>query len=867
MTPDPERWTRVEQLYHEALEHPPPVREAFLDDVCAGDADLRAEIESLLRFDTAAAKFLTRSALEHLATRMPRTGTGAFVGRQIHGYEIRELLGVGGMGEVYRATDLRLGRDVALKILHQQAGRTDPSYVRRFEDEARSASVLNHPNIVTIYGVGEDGDISYIAMECVSGRTLGQVIADGTPSLAGALDLAVQLGDALAAAHETGIIHRDLKPDNVMVTADGRLKVLDFGIAKREGVVDPAGAPAAGAAAGGTLTEAGQILGTVGYMSPEQAEGRKASAASDLFSVGAILYELLSGQRAFARPTRVATLEAIRREQPPPFVIANATARRPLRRVLERCLAKDPADRYATARELAHELRVIRRQIEGRSLTRRQVLVLGTAASAAVATPAGLGWFVWSRRQRVNVLALLPFENASGDPELDYLSDGLTDTLILKIGVLPSISVLSHSLVAHFKRSGLDARAFAADNGADSYLTGRVNRSGSGLTIGAELVEVSSGKPLWSGSFSRADADIQAIQEEIGAQIVDDGIRLQLSDEERQRLTARLTDNPEAYELYLRSRALLEEQTPAANVQQRELLVEAIALDPKFTRAYILLGGTYASAAIEGWDPPEECWPKLHAYIREGLSRDPGLPDAHVLRALLEFFGNWNWKAAEDAWSEAMRFRASIFPYHLVGRALQEFALGRTGDAVRTIAEVRRLDRLSPVYIVKEGTYLLADGQLQLAAEAFQEVLRIQPALHEDASLGLADVRVAQGAFDEAIGIYRRLFANYGDVYPDLHRLLAVARGAEGWHRVRREVARLKLVKYDIQERSGDYVAPIDRAAAAAIFGDVDRAFRHLEEALDARDAGVVMIKADRAWESLRQHPRFLAAVKRVGLP
>ena len=752
------RWDRVERLYHEALELDAAARAAFLDESCAGDSELRSEVDSLLGFDTAASRFLTRTALEQVATKLPVTKAGALVGQQIHGYEIRELLGAGGMGEVYRATDLRLGRDVALKTLHR-AGRTDPGYIRRFEDEARSASVLNHPNIVTIYGVGEDNDVSYIAMECVSGRTLGQVISEGKLGITAALDLAVQLADALAAAHDKGIIHRDLKPDNVMVTPEGRLKVLDFGIAKREGVVDLADAGSPDTRQSGAATEAGQILGTVGYMSPEQAAGLRASAASDVFSFGAILYELLSGQRAFARPTRLGTLAAVQREQPEPIVIANATVRRPLRRVLDRCLAKDPAQRYGSARDLARELRVLRERVEGRPLSRRQALWIGLAATGAVAATGSLGWIVWGRGQRVRKLALLPFENAGKDPDVDHLCNGLTDTLIFRIGVLPNIDVMPHSLVSNFKRSELDARAFAQTILADSYLTGSIRRTAGTLTISASLYKVVSAKKLWSNSFTRSDADTQAIQETIATAIVDDAIRLQLSDEERNRLTARLTDNPEAYELYLKAGVFLEQQTLEANIRQRELLAQAIALDPKFARAYALLGGTYSTAAVDGWEPPAECWPKVVEYMRIGLNRDPDLPDGYVLSANYEFFGNWQWDRAAEAWSQGMRARgAAMFPYHLGSRALQEVALGRTADAVQTMGEVRRLDRLSPMFIVKEATYLRADGQLDRAADGYETALRAEPDL-ADASIGLADVRAAQLRFDDAIGIYRRLYA------------------------------------------------------------------------------------------------------------
>ena len=858
-----DRWAHVERLYHEALEQEPAARAAFLEAACAGNAELRGEIESLLGFDVAASRFLTRSAIENVAARLPQTRPGALIGRQIHGYDIRELLGAGGMGDVYRATDLRLGRDVALKIL-RRTGQTNANDVRRFEDEARSASVLNHPNIVTIYGVGEDNDVSYIAMECVAGRTLGEVIAEGKLSTAAALDLAVQLADALAVAHDKGIIHRDLKPDNVMVTADGRLKVLDFGIAKREGAVDGPLSDVDGPAVSGTMTEAGQILGTVGYMSPEQAEGLRATAASDRFSFGAILYELVSGRRAFNRPTRTATLEAIKREEPEPFAIQSTTARRPLRRVLERCLAKDPAARYANTQELVVHLRDLRDRVAGQSLSRRQVIWLGAGSAAAVAAAGVLGWQFWPRGPRVRALALLPFENANNDAGLDYLSNGLTDALILRIGVL-QIRVMPHSLVSNFRRSGLDARSFARSIGADSYLIGSVVRRAGELTIAATLVDVATGKQLWSNSFTRPDGDVQAAQDAIATAIVDDGINLQLSDSERDWLVRRVTNNAGAYEEYMKAILGHEKQTFADLRRTREHLTRALELDPTFARAYAAIAGVYATAAIDGFEAPKECWPLSQANVRQAHRRDPELPDGYAADALRELFFNWNWRAAEEGWRQALRVRgAEMYPPLRLGKALLEFALGRTDEAVRTMAEVRRIDKLSPVLEFKEATYLREDGQLDKAAAGYESAIRAMPNLL-DAWWGLVDVRCAQREFDKAIELCRQLVAGGG--YPDLDRAFVNARGESGYRRIEREIARHRLMEFDIREGGGHYIAPIDRARNWLLAGDTTRALAYLDKAFEAYDPGVVMLKMDRVWAPLRGQPKFEAAVKKVGLP
>jgi len=352
----PDRWREVERIYHAALERENASRAAFLSEECAGDEVLRQEVQSLLDFDLGDDAFLERPALEEEAKDLAEAlEESVLAERSIGGYQILSLVGTGGMGEVYRARDLKLGREVALKVLARvpAGGLTD---VRRFEEEARLASGLNHPNIVTIYGVGEEDETAYIAMELVAGRTLRELLTHKPMPVTAALDLAVQLADALAAAHASGIAHRDLKPENLMVTPEGLLKVLDFGIAKLLGAanrpLEAAGSPHTQGAQT-PWTEPGMILGTVGYMSPEQAAARPTGHTSDQFSFGAILYELLSGERAFRRNTRVQTLNAIIREQPEPIQNLNAEVGIALRDVLARCLAKNPADRYSDTRDLA----------------------------------------------------------------------------------------------------------------------------------------------------------------------------------------------------------------------------------------------------------------------------------------------------------------------------------------------------------------------------------------------------------------------------------------------------------------------------------------------------------------------------------
>ncbi len=388
----PDRWAEVERIYHEVLEHEaleqgalepdPGKRAAFLDEACGGDEALRREVQSLLGYAQASDTFLERPALEDEAEELRQEPGPPLVQRQIDEYRILSLLGEGGMGQVYRAKDLTLGREVAIKVLHGLAA-GGPGNLRRFEEEARLASVLNHPNIVTIYGVGEKSDLAYIAMELVHGRTLREMLSGDPLSLKVSLDLAAQLAGALSVAHARGIVHRDLKPENIMVTREGRLKVLDFGIAKLHGPRDPATEPRPGSV---VHTEDGSILGTVGYMSPEQAAGKRAVPASDQFSLGTILYEMVTGRRAWKRSTAAETLTAIIREDPAPIASAAPGTPKSLRWIIERCLAKDPEDRYGSTRDLARDLATLRdhfAELSGADLT---------AESAGGPPPKRRGW-------------------------------------------------------------------------------------------------------------------------------------------------------------------------------------------------------------------------------------------------------------------------------------------------------------------------------------------------------------------------------------------------------------------------------------------------------------------------------------------
>jgi serine/threonine-protein kinase len=851
-----DRWPEIERLYQEALERDVATREAFLDTACEGDDDLRREVRSLLGFEREADRFLEHPALVE-AARDLASQAPILVGRRIAGHQVLELIGAGGMGDVYRARDLRLERDVAFKVLDPLVA-ADPDYRRRFEDEARSASGLNHPNIVTIYGVGEEADLAFISMELVHGRTLRERLNAQAMALQPALDMAVQLASALAAAHLVGIVHRDLKPENVMVTPDGLVKVLDFGIAKRQPTtISPHHDDRATDHESGSDRRA--IVGTVGYMSPEQALGLPAGPPSDQFSLGAILYEMLAGRRAFQGESTAERLAAIIEAAPEPISRVNRAVPADLRGVIARCLEKDPQDRYRDTRDLERDLRRIRDDVS-RGLTRRQWLALGVGAAGAVT---GLAtWALWP----LPTLAVLPFVNTTKDDNVDYLCLGLAESLIGRIKHLP-VAVKSMSLVANFAGSAADPRDIGRQVHAERVVTGSVAIEAGRLIVTAELIDIATGASLWNGRYDRARADIFKLWDELATAIVDDGLHLRLTREERRGLLSRPTDDVDAFDLFLRGRPFQMGNTEEDYRTARALLQQAVDHDARFAEAWVALAGTYWTSVLENYLRPSEAWTQVDRCLARATALQPGLADLHFGRAIAAFFGSWNWPTADREWQQAWAAPdRDLQPELLLPYALARWALGDARGALRIVRRARALDPISPMFLLHEASYLLRTNQPEEAAARCLSVMQTHPEIAA-AYFNLAEVRRAQQRFDEAIDARRRAHALRGDADEELDEVLAGATGLEGYARVEATaVRRLELRTLERRVKRA-YASPLDFARAYAQLGERDQAVEYLAEALEAKSPGLVFLNVDRAWDPIRADPAFLAAVRQVGLP
>ncbi len=663
-----ERWQQVERLYHAALEREPDERAAFLDEACAGDEELRREVSELLAFDDPAASFIEIPALKVAAEMVAEDQTSVRVGQTVSHYHIISSLGAGGMGEVYLAEDTSLNRRVALKLLPSLFVK-DKDRLRRFAQEARAASALNHPNIITIHEIGEIEDTHYIVIEYVAGETLRRRIASTSGEgmkLAEAVEMAAQVSAALAAAHEAGITHRDIKPENVMVRPDGIVKVLDFGLAKLTEV-----APSVVDSRAATLvrndTETGMVMGTPGYMSPEQARGERVDARTDIFSLGAMLYEMVAGRPPFAGATTSEIIAALLRDEPPPLIGAPPA----LERIVSRALHKDRAERYQTANEMLADLRRLKQNLDSESHSQRSAPTkagdeTATANVAArstgpragrlrgsrfstrravvytavlIALTLGTLGYLWRWRQtsvapqtEIKSLAVLPLKSL--DAGENYLGLGIADTVIRRISQTGELIVRPTSAVRRYLNEDTDALAAARQLNADAVLEGSVQRADDRLRVSVNLLRTSDGASLWTDNFDMQMTDIFTIQDAVAQQVAS-RLHLQLDPSQQARLTKRYTSNAIAYQFYLKGVYTFDQRVSHSKSQWEatiDFFKRAIEADPNFALAHAQLAYAYAVKAVF-FEPTEAVWAeRAREEINRAQTLDSQLAETHLAR-------------------------------------------------------------------------------------------------------------------------------------------------------------------------------------------------------------------------------------------
>jgi serine/threonine-protein kinase len=786
-------------------------------------------------------------------------------GSRLGPYEIVGRLGSGGMGEVYRARDPRLDREVAIKVLPENVA--DRKHLRRFEQEARAAGALNHPSVLAVHDVGSHEGAPYVVSELLEGHTLRARLEGGALPVRKTLDLALQIARGLAAAHDKGIVHRDLKPDNVFITEDGRVKILDFGLAKltRPEPLFPEGRQ--GKAAEGTAS--GAVVGTAGYMSPEQVRGEAVDHRSDIFSFGAVLYEMLSGGRAFRRDSAVETMNAILKEDPPEILEARGISPA-VAGLVRRCLEKRAPDRFHSAHDLALALEAVSSGLSGPSVEHgalgvvRPVRVLKrykrwVALGAMVLVAAGLYWGLVRSPPRtavgvVDSVAVLPFDNVGGDPDREYLSDGIADTLVNELSRLPNVRVIARSTSFRFRGSEVDPQEVGRDLGVGAVLTGRVSQQGETLVIGAELVDVAQGTRLWGERYNTKMRDIFAVQEGI-ARDISRGLRLKLARDETS-LTRRHTPSPEAYRLYLLSRYEQTRPLPRQGAKRAlEYAQQATEKDPAFAAAYAALAMANIRLGIGGVLPAGEVYSKARTAATRALELDETVAEAHEALALVVLHLDRDWAGAESAFKRAIELNPNSPPAHR-GYGLYLYQAGRPQEGMEQIKRALELDPLSPESHLFLSFGYHFDRRFDQALEAARTASDMDPVFKPDFYLAV-NYR-EKGMFEEAIAEFRK---SPGQSAPGLAHL-----GNTYARAGRVTEARDCLRKLNEMFRR-DNVGTYGMALIHAGLGEKDQAFAWLEKAYEARDQGMMYLKIDAALDPLRSDPRFEGLLRRMNFP
>ena len=795
-------------------------------------------------------------------------------GTRLGRYEIVAALGAGGMGEVYRARDHQLRRDVAIKVLPASLS-TDPDRLRRFEQEAQAAGSLNHPNVLAIYDVGTQEGVPFIVSELLEGETLRCRLAGPPMPVRSALDLAMQAIEGLAAAHARGIVHRDLKPENVFVTTDDRVKILDFGLAKLAQPGHELSGTAATTAAIGTLTDAGAVLGTVGYMSPEQVTGVAVDHRSDVFSFGAILYELVTGTRAFACGSPVETMSAILRDEPPPIAPGSAGEKElgsaslhALDRVVRRCLEKRPDDRFQSARDLGFALSEIAAGSPGRPVRSKASRIRRAGWVAAATVLASLSIWVfgildvrWRERGqggdlRIGSLAVLPLENLSKDPDQEYLSDGLTEALIADLARVGGLRVISRTSAMTYKSTAKKLPQIARELNVDAVLEGSVVRSGDRVRVTAQLIDAASDRHIWANSYDRDLRDVLALQADV-ARAVAQEIRVTLTPQEAAHLAAQRPVNREAHEAYLRGRYLLGKGSEHAVRQAIEYFDQAITLDPMYALPYAGLSDAYAGLRWNSHVRPHAVMPQAKAAAAKAVELNPTLAEGHVSMGVVLMSYEFDWPRAEEALRRAIDLSPNLADaQHYY--ALYLGGVGRHTEARKTIDRAVELDPLSLVTLNDAGlvAYLAGDypRMIEMTRKAIDLDPNFWPALRD---LGLGYERV--GRFADAVSLLEK--ARQIDPNPSVLEMLGGAYAAWG----KQDEARKVLAELSEVARQR-YVCPYEVATVHACLGDKESAMQWLQKGYEERADCMAWAGTDPKLDALQGDARFEGLLQRIGL-
>lgn len=790
------------------------------------------------------------------------------VGTRLGAYEILAPLGAGGMGEVYRAKDTRLGREVAVKVVSERLI-DDPNALRRFEREARAVAALSHPNILALHDFGRENDITFAVMELLDGEPLDRRLAREAFIWTKALEIAASISDGLASAHAKGIVHRDLKPANIFITREGHVKILDFGLAKQDPFrADPE-------TVGPTLpgdTEPGVVLGTLGYMSPEQVKGESADHRTDIFSVGCVLYELLTGRTAFRGGTPAETLAAILRDQPDDLSDSGRKIPPRIDAIVRRCLEKNPDHRFQSARDLAFALREIlgdsSRPGSGpvwpvKPVIRRRAL---WTAACAVTIAAGVLWFdgralpLTSGTASIRSLAVIPLTNLSGDPAQEYFADAMTEELTTRLAKLGNWRITSRASVMGYRRTPKKIPEIARELGVDAVIEGSVMREGSRVKVTAQLIDGRTDRHIWADSYERELESVLTIQSEVARAIARE-VDLTLSPEGNAGLTS-ATRNvlPAAYEAYVRGRHALEKRGETDLREAIRLFQQSIDADPTYAPAHAGMADGYGQLGYSSYISPEDSFSRARAAATKALQLDPTLAEAHASLGYVLMYYDWDFAGAEAEYKRAIELNPNYAIAHQWYAYLLTAMERPVSEAEGEIAIAKRLDPLS-VPINTDHAFVL--HYYKRNDEALRSV-RLALEMNPKFALGyfwLGRIYTSEGRYKDA----EVAFQNIGPL-----RTWTPAMAALGYMYAklgRSQEARAVLAEFDDLARQGRYASGYAIAAIYAGLGDRVAVFSHLDAAYRERSHWLVWLKRDPRWDEIRTDAQFENLVRKVGLP
>lgn len=900
----PEQWQKIKPIFHAALERSVSARAAFLDEACQGDASVRAEVEALLAAHEDTSEFLAQPAgveavphLFHATIELP-------VGQKLAGYEIQRKLGAGGMGEVYLARDVRLGRPVALKVLPARLT-NEPNRVRRFQQEARAASALNHPNIITIYEVGEIDGVHFIATEYIDGPTLRALLKRGELTVGEVLAVVTQAGQALEASHRAGIVHRDIKPENLMRREDGFVKVLDFGLAKL--TERPTGWETAEFSH--FRTQPGVVMGTVAYMSPEQARGQEVDARSDVFSLGVVLYEMLTGRVPFEGETTSDMIAALLAREAEPLDRYVSGLPAAFQRITERALQKRREDRYANISEMLAELRALKDELEITAKLKRSgktklanasllemrvgqpqaqatrttnqraehttarfstvvvwmkkrpmvalssVLLLLLLGIAIQAWYAGKLQFERNGTRKIDSIAVLPFADQTKDAQLAYLPDGLTEGLISNLSQLPELAVMARGTVFTYKGQEVDPRAVGKALKVNAVVQGRVVRQGQQLTISVELVDAATGALLWGRDYFPAPDGVLSVKNELTREL-GAVLRPQLSGAAQQQFAKPATADNEVWQLYLRGKHLVNRGSLDGYQKALEYFEQSVIRDPRFAPGHAGIADMY-SVLSDQYLLPHEAMPKARQAVLTALQLDETLPEAHKVMARIKWWNDWDWAGARLEFQRAIELNPNLTEVRVAYASL----LSQRKRLAEAEAEIRRVEALDPLSFqlgVELGQIFYFSGRDEAALAQFRKMLELYPG-NPSLQHRLALIFTRQGRHQEAVNAARQAVAL--DSAPAYRARLAYVLARAG-----QRAEALSLLR-DLQKRAvNERISPTSLARVHVGLGDHEQALHWLRKSYDEHSDHILSIGVDPVFDPLRADPRFQELLRGAGL-